>query len=781
MSRRKPRRRSRRGHRSWRQRLPRLLDYELLWTALAAVAIIGVISPQLGVRVRQYAPGDIAVADVTTPIDLEVRDPASTERLRAREVAEEPDVYDFNPRAWEPAKEAIHGLLDWGRQARAEHDGVAWEQVDADTRQELLDAAAVAAGRQISEELLVPLWNDPGGFSVATELRVAGVAMEFLEGSLVGGVEPTRADDSEVIQLRDIASQRERSLGDLSGILDLEVARQQVGDRVRERLDLGEPAEASLAELAARMLRPNLTYNSNETESRRQEAYESVPAAFYQVKRGRTLLRAGDEVTPQKILELDALQAQLDSGRSALSLAGTGLLVVLTVLALWRYVSHYRRRFRFQKVNRLYLLSLVVLLAMVVLTRAGLFVGEAIAGAAASEPFNSVEAYQYGVPVAAGGLLMLLLVDVQVAWAFAAVFGAMVGVMTQDLALTLFALLGSFAAIYGMSHYKQRTALFQLGLLLGVVNAVAVLGLALLAQPPAPWDIIAFQATCAGLGGLLVSMVVTTGLPPLEHCFQALTDVKLLELSNMNLPLLKRLAVEAPGTYHHSVVVGTLAEKAAESIGVNPLFARVAAYYHDIGKLRQPEYFIENQREGRNPHERLSPHMSALILVSHVKEGVAYAEEHGLPEPLIDMIPQHHGTRLMRFFYDKARQQSGTDGEVNPEEFRYPGPKPQSKEAAILMLADSVEAISRTLSEPAPTRLRTMIRRTIQEVVDDEQLVECGLTLADLSRVADAFLSVLAGMHHQRIEYPGKGGEERVAVDFRDEDRGTQLPGETYH
>jgi putative nucleotidyltransferase with HDIG domain len=241
--------------------------------------------------------------------------------------------------------------------------------------------------------------------------------------------------------------------------------------------------------------------------------------------------------------------------------------------------------------------------------------------------------------------------------------------------------------------------------------------------------------------------------------------------------------VSAPGTYHHSVVVGTLAEKAAEAIGVNPLFARVSAYYHDIGKLRQPQYFVENQKDGHNLHDSLSPSMSALILVSHVKDGVAYAQEHGLPQPLIDAIPQHHGTRLIRFFYEKAKATQKDGRQVDESEFRYPGPKPRSKETAILMLADGVEAISRTLSDTSPARLRVMIKRAIQEVVDDDQLAECALTLEDLSKIADAFLSVLAGMHHQRIEYPEAtdSSSAGVRVSLSDEDSGSQLSDQTYH
>jgi len=217
---------------------------------------------------------------------------------------------------------------------------------------------------------------------------------------------------------------------------------------------------------------------------------------------------------------------------------------------------------------------------------------------------------------------------------------------------------------------------------------------------------------------------------------------------------LKQLAVRAPGTYHHSVVIGTLSEKAAEEVGANPLFCRVASYYHDIGKMRQPEYFIENQKEGaKNPHEELSPQMSTSVLLRHVEEGVAYAEKYRLPRPLTDSIPQHHGTSLMRYFYLRANEAQDSDT-ICEDDFRYPGPKPQTKEAALIMLADGVEARSRLIREPTPRRLQEMIRDQVRSVLEDGQLDECDITLGDLAKVETAFLDVLSGMHHNRIEYP---------------------------
>jgi len=248
------------------------------------------------------------------------------------------------------------------------------------------------------------------------------------------------------------------------------------------------------------------------------------------------------------------------------------------------------------------------------------------------------------------------------------------------------------------------------------------------------------------------------------------TDIRLLELVTMDQPLLKELMVQAPGTYHHSIIVGNMVEAAAKSIGANSLLAKVAAYYHDIGKIKKPIYFIENQFDSDNRHEKLAPSMSSLILISHVKEGVELAKQHGLGKPIIDIINQHHGTSLISFFYNKAqeaRQKARTSkgSELPPidiDDFRYPGPKPQTKEAGLVMLADVVEAACRSLTDPTPARIQGMVNRLINNVFSDGQLGQCELTLKDLHQIAKHFHQILATVHHRRIEYPavcanGKG------------------------
>ena len=749
MSRSTSRRRRRRRRRfSW---IEYLLDADILWSALAVIVVLTILVPRSGVRSFDYTVGDIAAADVIAPVDVQVEDAVFTERRRSEAIEEVLEVYDFDPLAWRLPVESLNSLFAWGREARTEMS-LSWEELDPERGAELEASAEEVAGLSLESDLTIQLWGE--GFTAETELAIERLLRNLLLRSMIGDPDLLGLGSSQQIIVRDVVSQQERRLEDLSVIIGLEPARNRIERQIEEEVELPPGVAEVLGGFAATLLLPNLTYNSNETQVRRNVARESVPPVFYQIRRGQALLRAGDEVTEQKLQELRSLRTNSRGARNWFFAAGLLLMLCVTLLALWSYAAHHVRRFRFQKVRRLYLLLLLMLVGSIVLTHVLLFIGEAVANAFTEPPFNYAESYAFAIPFAAGPLLVLLLVDTQVAWSYAAFQALAVGAVTGRVELTLFSMLGSFAAVYGMGQYKQRTEMLRTGFLVAGVGVATVLSLRLIQRPPLPVPGIAFEAGLAIIGGIQVTMLASALLPALEHIFQSLTDVKLLELSNMNLPLLKQLAVAAPGTYHHSVVVGTLAEKAAEAIDANPLFARVAAYYHDIGKMRQPEYFVENQKSGKNPHDKLSPHMSALVLVSHIKEGIAFAEEHGLPAPLVDVIPQHHGTRLMQYFYRRAvHHKKEGDEEVRDADFRYPGPLPQTKEAALIMMADTVEAVSRLVEDPSPARLRTMIRDNIRDILEDGQLDECNLTLADLTRVADAFLTVVAGMHHQRIDY----------------------------
>ena len=274
-------------------------------------------------------------------------------------------------------------------------------------------------------------------------------------------------------------------------------------------------------------------------------------------------------------------------------------------------------------------------------------------------------------------------------------------------------------------------------------------------------------------------MLASGAIPLLESLFQYTTDIKLLELTNLNSPILRELMVRAPGTYHHSVVVGNLVEAAAEAINANPLLARVAAYYHDIGKISKAQYFIENQSGGENRHDKLSPSMSALILIAHVKEGAELAKQHRLGQPIAEIIRQSHGTALIKYFYQKAVEQALPGQVVDEHEFRYPGPKPQTREAGLVLLADAVEAASRTLIDSSPARIQGLVQKIINNIFIDGQLDECELTLKNLHEIAWSFNQILAGIHHQRIDYPQPAYKEKTPGGRRHNENSDNEPPKT--
>ena len=324
----------------------------------------------------------------------------------------------------------------------------------------------------------------------------------------------------------------------------------------------------------------------------------------------------------------------------------------------------------------------------------------------------------------------------------------------EGIFLPFFYLIGSIVGAHSVARCEQRSRLLKGGLLVGLTNLLLIFFQGMSTARFFEADVV-YGLFMGFIGGIAAGIIVVGITQVVESIFGYTTDIKLLELANLDQPILKELLMSAPGTYHHSIIVGNLAEAGAKAISVNPLLARVSAYYHDIGKITKPQYFVENQMTRNNRHDKLTPSMSSLILVSHVKEGIETAKEHRLGNKIIDIIKQHHGTRLINFFYQRAKEQEKPGGqEVDERDFRYLGPKPQTKEAGLVMLSDAVEAASRSLDDPTPARLQGLVQKIINDIFIDGQLDECELTLKDLNAIAKIFTIVLNAIHHQRIEYP---------------------------
>jgi putative nucleotidyltransferase with HDIG domain len=367
--------------------------------------------------------------------------------------------------------------------------------------------------------------------------------------------------------------------------------------------------------------------------------------------------------------------------------------------------------------------------------------------------FISPETVKYGIPVAAGAMLVTLLFDFHTAIIFSFTISLFTGYWLHDSLYPIYAFVGSLTAAFSVIRCKKRSALLRGGLYVTLANVLIVLIL-YLSNDELFTSVVPSAVTFAIFSGIATSAIVSLLLPFLEYAFKVTTDISLLELLDLNQPLMKSLMISAPGTYHHSVIVGNLVEAASEEVGVNPLLARVSSYYHDIGKVRMPDYFVENQSGSPSKHYKLTPHMSSMIIINHVKEGVELAKQYKLPQTIIDIIRQHHGNSLITYFYQKAKEQEEGNAPTE-EDYRYPGPKPQTRVAALVMMADAVEAASKVLTDPTPARISALVDKIINRIFLEGQLDECELTLKDISEIKKRFTYILTGIFHKRIDYPG--------------------------
>jgi hypothetical protein len=399
----------------------------------------------------------------------------------------------------------------------------------------------------------------------------------------------------------------------------------------------------------------------------------------------------------------------------------------------------------------------MVAVLQIFFVKAGIFISISINRAFPSIP---ADACYFAIPFACGAMIIAVLVNRNVALIISVLTSFLISLLfDENIIFPLFSFLGSVAASYHIANSRQRSTFLKVGVFLGVINMAAIVCLNLLTGHLLH-DLI-IRLVMGFLGGIITGILVAGITPIFESLFGFITYIKLLELANLNQPLFQRMIIEAPGTYHHSIIVASLVEAAAEAIGANSLLAKVSAYYHDIGKLAKPHYYIENQPSNDNRHDKLSPKMSSLIIISHVKEGHELALKVKLGQPIINIIREHHGTSLVSYFYEKAKKNKDESiRSLAESDFRYPGPKPQTKEAGLVMLGDVIEASSRTLSNPTPARIRSLVRERIQRIYTDGQLDDCELTLKNLNTIAETFTRILTGIFHHRVEYPQTSPKE---------------------
>ncbi|MCW7752485.1 HDIG domain-containing protein [Desulfobotulus sp. H1] len=718
--------------------------------------------------------GDVAPRNIKAPRNFIIENSEATETSRQLAAASVRVVYDLDeglgPKVIANVQAGFHEMrqlleepvpLPSGETAPLSMDALRSQKVwTAKPRFENLLGIPVSEGafRLLERE----------AFSQNIEDKITEILRAIYENGVVANKTVLLDEQDRGVTLRTLESDKETTETNLRRFYGPDQARTMV--RI-----VGEPLLRGMhynqinliVDLSQRLIRPNITLNRSETQKRTREATSTVKPVLYQIKAGEMLLREGERVTPVHKIKLDALASQIRTQDIFRSNAGNVFLSLLILLTA--YCLCFRRPLsQSRNPNKNMFLLTTVLLSVLAMAKGFQVLTLPMVSEAAS--FTSPTPLLIVLPVAGAAMLICLFFTMTQALPFALVMGSLTAIVLKaDLALALFFILSGAMGAYWMQDCKERKVFVKAGWKLGLFHIFLALAL-LLQMENISLSLFFWMLILAFTGGML-SGILTAGLVPLlEIIFDYTTDIKLLELANPEQPLLRRLMLEAPGTYNHAMIVGTLAEAAASEIGAHSLLARVGGYYHDIGKLSKPLYFIENQGGGKNSHDKLAPSMSALILITHVRDGVSMARQHKLGEAITDIIAQHHGRSLIRFFYEKANMLKGEADPVNADDYRYPGPRPQTREAAIVMMADVVEAASRTLENPTSARIQGLVQKMINSIFSDSQLDECDITLKDLHRIARSFNKILTGIYHHRIEYaesaaPGGTKKKNVHTD----------------
>ena len=710
---------------------------------------------------HQVSLGNVAPVEIKAPISFQIVDEVATaEKVLAAEDGV-PPVFDYDANTYEVL---INRVYRGFRKMRREVKGIRWSSGAARREEQIKDFNQLRPvlekelGIEVSDRLFE--WLTENKFSAPYENVIIRALVKWSSRRIMDGqatlfkapdspllvrvVGVGRSGDEFTLRRDEVSDIKKLSDFNLDGVVGVE---RMVGRDRNNALDL-----------AHLLIVPNLSYNKQETIDRKKNAAASILPVQVSIKKGQTIVAAGSLVQPLHVQLINELNMLKSSRRTDFVAIVVTFLLIILVTVFFSYLRRVAGHRLNIAVKDIYAMGTVLVL-VVIMTKAYMYITDAAFITKGDViPANSL---LYGAPVAVGPMLVGLMISAgEIVWLFtiflAIVLALMVDVNFNFDYLLLTAISG-IAAARGVISCTKRNDIYVAGFRTGIVSAMVLLALTFL-QPTSDKSIgtlLMFNLPLGFFGGVFASLITMALIPMFETIFNYTTDVKLLELASLNHPVMKDMIVKSPGTYHHSLVVGSMCEAAAESIGCNPLLAKVMAYYHDIGKMEHSQYFIENQRPGVNPHDHISPHMSKTVLIAHVKDGAEMGHLHKLGTPIIDGILQHHGTTLINYFFNKALAEQDTDIDtIREEDFRYPGPKPQFKEAALLMIADSIEAAARSLDEPTPGRLTQLVKSIIQNKFLDGQLEECDLTLSDLSVIEDTFRRVILGVYHQRIDYP---------------------------
>ena len=757
-----------------RESIIRLLENNtrIRWGILVLTTILFIIIlyPSLIITKHKYALGDVVERDIKATRDFFIEDQAATDKKRQQAMADVLTVYDFDANLAGTLKRNVEQAFGDLRSRIESYRNSQLKELETQTgsapirpQDPKLSLQELIQENQAQFEETIGIRVSKGAYQVLAKegfsAKIANLINKILAAILHNGVVTNKEillkEVDKGIILRDVATKKESIVGNLNHFYGLNQAKAMVRTIGQPDLqDLDYTLKNLIVDFVQELIQPNITLNRSETQERQNKVASDITPVLYKIKAGEMLLREGSLVTELDLLKLEALQSQTKKEQILLSSLGAALLFIS--LLITSYILHLNAPGPMASYHNKNLL-LIASLSLTFFFLAGVSASFSdLLTRTSPVPIPEASIY-FGIPLASGAMIICLFLGLTVAVPMALVMAIGFAFIFQNsFEMFIYFLISGTMAAYWLRSCRERKVFIIAGTKLGLLNIVLATAIHLymgeLSTAKLIWD-----WAFAFLGGVIAG-IVTAGIVPLvEMAFDYTTDITLLELAHLDRPIMRRLMIEAPGTYHHSVIVGSLVEAAAAQIGANPLLAKVCGYYHDIGKIRKPLYFIENQTDGRNKHDKLAPSMSALILIAHIKDGVETARENNLGQVIIDTIRQHHGTSIIKYFYEKARQKKGEEA-VNIDDFRYPGPRPQTKEAGLVMLADVVEAASRTLDNPTPSRIQGLVQKLINQIFSDGQLDACELTLKDLHNIARSFNKILYGIHHHRIEY----GESRT-------------------
>ena len=708
-----------------------------------------------------YQVGDIADRDIKAAADFLVEDKESTAKRQQELLEESPLVLDLDERIGPETNARLHQAFEFMRQTiqEAQRPGVGAPPASSGAAAKLPFSALYKVLQDKKPEFdkllgaTLPLniffLLSRNNFSNQWEDVISQQVNLVISQGVFSEQPLTPTDSQRPVIVRRLPSWHEKEETNTQRYLDLSDAKKKANLYCREAVEeLPSGPRWAICEVAQALITPNVSLNRAETEQRKLTRLQEFRPVYFQIKKGEMLVREGEKVTPTHLVKLQALEKDRPRGWWFWRFLGTWGMIALIAGFCYKLIRLNSKRGP-RNLKELTFIT-VTLLGITLLDLGMVIFGGALTRLSPLLAKN----FLFYLPVALAPILVQVFIGMETALLTSFVAAMLTALLVdKPFLFFIYFFMSGLVGIWAGHYCRTRWGFIRTSLYVAAVNFIMVLALKLIEFPVSAHDM--FLGVVFALAGGIQIGILATGLAPvLEVLFDLTSDVRLLELVNLERPILRQLMLVAPGTYHHSIIVGNMVEAAAEKIGANPLLAKAAAYYHDIGKIKKPTYFVENQLGGENKHEKLAPSMSSLILQAHVKDGVELARQNKVSQKIIDIIQQHHGTSFMAYFYNKAKQQATNPNMVNSEDYRYPGPRPQTKEAGLVLLADQVEAASKTLLDPTPARIQGAVQKIINNIFADGQLDECELTLKDLHEIAKSFIKILSGIFHHRVEYP---------------------------